>query len=333
MDLAERFESVLKHQSFLLPGETVFVACSGGPDSVALFHLFLGIRDKWKLKLGLLHFNHGLRGADSDSDARFVKNLAVQHKVRFYGGRTSRLKKARPKRESLEEASRKARYEFLIRTARRYRIAKVGLAHTQNDQAETILMRILQGTGLRGLSGIRQQIREGRVTLIRPLLHFSKEYLLEFLKKNRIPFRQDKSNQSPQFLRNRIRLKLLPRLEREFNPRLIPALARIPVIVQEENQLLESLEQTAWKRIFNRRLRSTLYLNRKIFLKLPSALQFRMIQHALQTLDQKSGIHYEGWQRLREGLKQNQFRYSLPRDIDLLLTPFQLKVYKKFAIR
>ncbi len=331
MSFPKRFEQILENQKLILPGDKLFVACSGGPDSVALFYLLQNLQKKWNLKLGLLHVNHGLRGQASNQDEKFVRLLAKQFRVPGVSQEIKGRLKSKFKKESLEEAARRIRYDFLIRMAKRFRIFKIALAHTQDDQAETILMRILQGTGLEGLAGVRSELMIKGVTLVRPLLEFRKREILDFLNTRKIPFRNDRSNLSEKFVRNRIRHKLLPWLEKEFNPRLVPALARLPTIVKEENILLSQLEETAWKRVFNRRLRKRIYLHRKKFLNLPPSLQFRILRRALKKLDHDSGLNFDAWQKLKPCLERSQYRYSLPKDIDLSLTPSKLVIYKKFA--
>lgn len=331
MNFPERFERILQEQKLILPGEKIWIACSGGPDSVALFHLLCSLRRKWRLRLGLIHFNHGLRGNEAGQDVRFVRSLAKKNRLPFCTARGKIQSLARKDRLSLEEAARKARYDFFVETARRYRIPKMALAHTQNDQAETVLMRILQGTGLRGLLGIRSKIKMGSVIFIRPLLEFSKEEIRNFLEAKQIPYREDSSNRSLQFLRNRIRRRLLPRLAREFNPRIVQTLARIPAIVREEHELFQELETKAWKRIFKTADSRKVELKRRYFLKCLPPLQFRILERALRKLDFQSGLGFDAWKRLRPELTRAKFRVSLPRDIDLELTPSKISIYKKFT--
>ena len=331
MSFLKRFEQILQNQKLIVPGDKIFVACSGGPDSVALFYLLQNLQAKWNLKLGILHFNHKLRGAESNRDQKYVEALAQKFHVRVIKGKPNRLLKSKSPKESLEEAARRMRYGFFVQAAKRHRISKVALAHTQDDQAETILMRILQGTGLRGLGGIRSQLEMKGIRMVRPLLEFRKREILEFLRIRKISFRNDRSNLSEKFLRNRIRHKLLPWLEKEFNPRLVPALARLPAIIEDENQLSGELEGAAWKQVFNRRLGKRIYLNRKKFLNLLPALQFRILDRALKELDEQSGMSFGAWQRLKPYLAEARCRQSFPKDIDFALTPSRLVVYKKFA--
>lgn len=330
MSLLERFENSLLSNRLIRPGDQVYVACSGGPDSVALFYLLNALAQKWKLRIGLLHVNHGWRGRASVQDEKFVRRLSRKFKIPFKSKRTSKGKIKNGL--SPEERARKARYAFFSGVAQSGRGLKIATAHTREDQAETVLMRVIQGTGLRGLSGIRSKRTLGKGMLVRPLLDFSKKELLRFLKENRIPYCHDATNFSTCFLRNRIRHKLLPVLEREFNPRVIQAIARIPQIVEEENQLLNEVQTAAWKRVVRSKRRNAVYLSRKIFLNLPPALQFRTLDRALRILDEKSGASFDAWQRLRPCLHQKRCRISFPCDIDFEMTPKFMRVYKKCCL-
>lgn len=329
MNLQQFFSDTLRRHGFFKPGDPVFVACSGGPDSVALFYLLYGLKDSFKIRLGLLHFHHQLRGREADRDQLFVQKLARRFRVPFYGGTAPVLQQSKKNRESVEEAARKARYDFFSKIGKKFRHAKIALAHTLDDQAETVLMRILQGTGSRGLLGIRRSMRYGHAELIRPLLDFSKQDLLKFLKQHKITFCRDRSNQSMKFLRNKIRKKLLPGLAREFNPRIVQALARIPFILQEENDLLEALEQKAYKTLFRQTGSGRARLARKPFLRLSGALQFRVLHRALQQLDVRSGLDFEAWNFIKPSLKRKHFTHSLPKNIDFKLTPAAIVLYKK----
>lgn len=333
MTLSEHFERKLRDQNLIVRGDKVFVACSGGPDSVALFHLLYGLRETWNLKLGLLHFHHGLRGREADRDERFVQALARRYGVPVHCARKKVLRAARKDKESIEEAARKARYDFFVRVARRRHIAKVASAHTLNDQAETVLMRLLQGTGLRGLSGIQRRMEVGGVTFVRPLLQHSKREILNYLRKKKIPFCRDRSNQSVRFLRNRIRRKLLPWLVKEFNPRTVEAIARLPVIVEEANSLLAEMEEAAYQKAVRRKTKNKVFFDRNVFLKSAPVLQFGVLHRALRRLDPRSGMDFETWQRIKTQLGQKRVRYSLPRDIDLFLSPSEMIICKKFAQR
>jgi tRNA(Ile)-lysidine synthase len=328
-DLLPRFEEHLLKKRFFKPRQRILVACSGGPDSVALFHLLHELSAEKKWKLGLAHFNHQLRLGAAKTDERFVKVLARKFKVPFYGGAGNVRREARETKTSIEECARQMRYDFFLRTARAKKFPVIVLAHTRDDQAETVLMRVLQGTGLRGLQGIREKFRTGRVTLIRPCLDLVKKELLRYLAEHRLPFRSDRSNDSSRFIRNRIRLELIPRLQRDFNPRVVEALSRIPAIAAGESGLVAELEEKAWKKTFKKGSGKRIELRRSVFLKFHPALQFRIVEKALKKLDRQSGLSFEAWERLRQGLARSRYRCSLPKDIDFALTPQKAILYKK----
>jgi tRNA(Ile)-lysidine synthase len=230
---------------------------------------------------------------------------------------------------SVEEAAREVRYGYFLKTAGRKKIRKIALGHTRNDQAETVLMRVLQGTGLRGLCGIRPELRLGKVRFVRPLLDFSKEELRGYLKSRRIPFRTDSSNRSVRLLRNRLRMEIIPRLEKTVNPRVVDALARLPGIAAEESGIIEALEKEAWSKSFKAIKRGRLWLRREAFRRIPPPLRFRLLDRALKKLDARSGLAFEAWRRLCPHLEKKSFRISLPRDIDLELTSLAIVLYKK----
>ncbi len=150
---------------------------------MALFHLVrLAFPD---LKMAVAHFNHGIRAQTAKRDELFVKKLAAQCKIQFFSGRAKLAKKSSRKKLSLEEAARSKRYDFLKSVYKKWKGSAVLFAHHLDDQAETVLMRVCQGTGMRGLLGIREQMVMDRMKVIRPLLAFSKTELLDFLKQNR----------------------------------------------------------------------------------------------------------------------------------------------------
>lgn len=323
------FEKHLQEKSFFRHGERILVACSGGPDSVALFHLLRTLSVKYGWKLGLIHFNHKLRPGAAQRDENFVRMVARKARIPFFRGEGDVRREVRRTKTSIEECARALRYDFFLKISHAKKFQKIVLGHTRDDQAETVLMRILQGTGLRGLLGIREKMKLGRVTLVRPLLVFPKKELLRYLKEQGFPFRSDKTNDSHQFLRNRIRLKLIPGLQRDFNPRVVEALSRIPMIMADESALISELEEEAWKKTFRRKTRFKKELRRSIFLKLSPSLQFRVVERALKSLDRKSGLSFEAWERLRQGFARHYFRCSLPKDIDFSLTPKRITIYKK----
>lgn len=227
---------MLRHR-MLCPQQTVLVAVSGGPDSVALLHVLEGLRHRWKLKLVVCHLNHQLRGKDSAADAAFVRSLGARLGLSVYGKTCNVRALASRRGLGLEEAGREARYRFLRAAQKKYRADRIALGHSRDDQVETILHHLLRGSGLRGLEGmtpIRDEV------FIRPLLDVNRADILDFLSAGGHNYRMDSSNQDRRFLRNRIRLDLLPLLERDYNPQVREALLKLSKLAQVDNALLDA---------------------------------------------------------------------------------------------
>ncbi len=227
--LLEHVAQVLKRQR--LTGQPGVIAISGGPDSVALAHLCAHLwRDHRIGPVTLAHLNHQLRGADSDADEVFVRQMPAAWNMPDLGCRTQRLDVAQLARErgaNLENSGREARYRWLIEVARQTGAAWVATGHTADDQAETVLHHFLRGSGLQGLAGMAEcRPLVAEIFLVRPLLAVRRRELLAYLEENRLTYRQDASNLDLEFTRNRLRHELLPLLERDYNPGLSEVLGR-----------------------------------------------------------------------------------------------------------
>jgi tRNA(Ile)-lysidine synthase len=218
---------------------TVLVAVSGGADSVALTRALHALRTPGEGRLVLAHFNHRLRGAESDADQQFVERLAEQLGLPSVVASAQGDLSAGGSGEGVEGAARQARYEFLTAAASQAGARYVATAHTADDQAETVLFNILRGTGLAGLAGIPRSRRLSEAaTLVRPLLAVSRTGVLAYLQFLGQPFRDDSTNELTQYSRNRLRHELLPQLEREYNPRVREALLRLAQIAGEADDFL-----------------------------------------------------------------------------------------------
>lgn len=214
------------------PGDGVVVAVSGGADSVVLLHCLLRVRATWSLSLHVAHFDHGLRET-SRQDARFVEELAASWGLSATTGSWG----AGARRDrSLQAEARRARYRFLEEVASQVGATRIALGHHRDDQAETVLLHLLRGSGLRGLRGMLA-LREGR--LIRPLLEVGREDIEAYVKAHQLSFLDDPSNRDLRYLRNRIRWQLLPLLQREYNPSIARTLARMAALVAEDEGYLE----------------------------------------------------------------------------------------------
>ena len=226
----------LLQQDHLRPGERLGVAVSGGADSVALLLLLLELREKIGFVPSVVHFNHKLRGKASDADEKFVANLAKKHHLEFFSAHENIAAKAKREKINLEDAARRARYSFFDRLVQQGHIHRVTVAHTADDQAETVIAHILRGTGLAGLAGIHPEAG----AVIRPLLATRRALLRTYLRAKRQTWREDATNRDTARNRARIRLKLMPLLEKQFQSAVVEHLCQLAEFAREDEAYLES---------------------------------------------------------------------------------------------
>jgi tRNA(Ile)-lysidine synthase len=266
--LKNKVQEALARYGLLSRGQKVLVGVSGGPDSVALLHLLNGMRKELAISLHAAHFDHGLRPGSS-RDRKFVEEFCRKLNIPLTCGSAPAGSLCRG--GSLEEAARKARLEFFARAAKRFKASCVALGHNLDDQAETVLMRIIRGTGLYGLSAISPKRKIGAITLIRPLLGVTRREILAYLRKKRLSFRTDPTNLGDEYLRNKLRNSLLPLLEIKYNPKIKKSLA---ALAQTSSLDYEFLEQAAEARL--RRMGGSIKLTR--FAALHPAMQKMLIR-------------------------------------------------------
>jgi tRNA(Ile)-lysidine synthase len=226
----------VKRQGLFHPGQRVGVAVSGGPDSVLLLHFMRDLALEWGITLAVVHFNHHLRGAESDADEGFVRDLADSIGIAYICGEADVARVAREKKRNLEATGRALRYRFFFSLVDQGRLDKVVTAHTANDQAETVLLRLLRGAGTRGLSGIYPAL-EGKVA--RPFLDLTRAEIMREIEARKLDYRIDSTNLDSRLRRNKIRRELLPLLEKEFNPAIIPLLKNHADRARDEEAFLE----------------------------------------------------------------------------------------------
>lgn len=231
-----RVERTVRRQQLFRPGDTLVVAFSGGADSTALLDL-LSRLSGYRLHLIAAHLNHCLRGGESDADEQFCRAEAARHGIPFEVRRCNVARLAGENRLNLEDAGRRARIAFLDEVSRKYGATAVALAHHADDQAETVLMRLLRGSGMTGLSGMAYRNDRGYV---RPLLDITRAEIEQYLSASGIGWREDASNSDPDYLRNRIRHQLLPLLE-TYNPSIRSTLASTATLLGDEDTLLEEV--------------------------------------------------------------------------------------------
>lgn len=245
--MLEQVRHAIRRYGMVTSGDKVIVAVSGGPDSAALLHVLWRLAPELGIALHVFHMDHGLRGSSSAEDAGYVRGLAQTLElpctvVALPPG----MLKGQP--GSLQANARRARYAALTELAAEIGATRVAFGHNRDDQAETVLMRFLRGAGARGLAGIPPVRREGGLTHIRPMLDISRDEIERYCSERELFPREDQSNKTLVYLRNRIRLELLPQLASAYNPAIHETLSQMAEVMREEDEFLDTLAVEAYAR-------------------------------------------------------------------------------------
>lgn len=286
-DVCGKIGKVILQKELISENELVLVAVSGGADSLALLHVLYRLREDKRLPFALYigHLNHGLRGSGARADAAFVRKEAQRLGVPCSVGAADARAFSRKHRLSLEDGARRLRYYYLLQLARRIGATRVAVGHHRDDQVETLLMNIIRGTGLDGLAGMKpKRILDQGITLIRPLLEVKREEIELFCRQMNITPQHDETNLETGFLRNRIRLQLLPRLEKEFNPGVRSALQRLARLMAVDRDFLEKESLKALQRLLVEESEHYLVLDGRALGREHEALQGRVLRQGVQRL-------------------------------------------------
>lgn len=227
--------TISRHQ-MIREGDRILVGFSGGPDSTALARILMELAPDLGFSIGLAHLNHGLRGEDADRDEAFARAFAADHNLELNAVRVDIKALAAKEKQSIEDAGRKARYAFYQQVLTEKGYTRIATGHHRDDHTEQVLMNLVRGTGPTGLKGI-SPVREDGV--IRPLIRRTKSDILAYLTALDQPFVTDASNEDPAFLRNRVRHRLMPFMEKEFNPELRAGLDRLSRIISQEDAFMD----------------------------------------------------------------------------------------------
>ena len=280
-ELLTEVDAAIRRYKMLEHGQTIVVGVSGGPDSVALLYCLVRLCATWPVNLVVAHLNHKLRGKTAAKEAAFVEALASSLNIRCEIGSEDVRSYSNRHGLSIQEGAREVRYIFYDKVAVKYGAQKIALGHQADDNAESVLMHLLRGTGPKGLTGI-PPVREGRI--IRPFIDISKEQILQFLKQHNLKYVQDSSNLDSKYLRNRIRHELLPVLVDSFNPKAVPALTRLASIMRQEEDFWDQQVREVLPRILLKRTTKQIVFSIPALNRLHRALLRRSIRHAVALL-------------------------------------------------
>lgn len=329
MPLFNKFKKIAARHNLIKRHDRLVIGLSGGADSVALTLLLNALRKEFALHLHIAHLNHGLRGDDSRKDAAFVAQLAQKLNLpaAFREINLTRLKQD----GSPEEIARKARLDFLFEVAKDCHAEKIALGHNLDDQAETVLMRLIRGSGLLGLSGILPKRRLGNFIIIRPLLEISREEIECFIRAKRIKARRDYTNCQEIYFRNLIRRRLIPRLS-QYNPNIKGVLASAAENFAIDYEYLSREGLRAFRRLRRGRAESKIKLPLAQFLRLHAAMRHMVLRFSYEAL--KGDMRRLSFQHIRELEDLASGRplgsiVDLPSRISVIKNPQALCVYMR----
>ncbi|URN95995.1 MAG: tRNA lysidine(34) synthetase TilS [Candidatus Pristimantibacillus lignocellulolyticus] len=298
MELVEEVWNVAKTEQLWEPGSTIVVAVSGGPDSMALLHILHSIASRDSLQLVVAHVNHGFRPEESAAEYQLVRQVAEQLALICEYTELDMPLYLEQNTINSQAASRQRRYAFLYEVCERHNAKYIALAHHGDDQAETVLMHILRGTGITGLSGMAIKRPEKNVELIRPLLRMRKDNLILYCQEEHISYLNDSSNEKRDYFRNEVRLDVIPYLQ-SFNPKLTQSLARLADVAGMEDDWMQQQANQMFVDHVKHQGQSII-INCKALLDAHVALQRRLIKLILSYLSQEAtSISFEGIERIR----------------------------------
>ncbi|HEY3297419.1 MAG TPA: tRNA lysidine(34) synthetase TilS, partial [Armatimonadota bacterium] len=268
-DLQQTMLATISRFSMVHPGDKVLVALSGGPDSVTLLHALWTAREELGITLLAAHLNHSIRGRESDKDAEYASEFAASLGVECTVEKIDVPEIRKSLRLSEEETARIVRYDFLERTAANTGCSRIAVAHNADDQVETVILNVLRGTGLDGLSGMPPV----RGQIIRPLIDVKRSQIEAYIEEHNLSPRTDLTNLEPKYTRNRVRLKLLPFLREEFNTNVDAAILRIAELARVDSTYLNIETESALARSATQRAEGTISIDAESIIHLPLAIR------------------------------------------------------------
>ncbi|MBP3502384.1 MAG: tRNA lysidine(34) synthetase TilS [Clostridia bacterium] len=258
--LEDEVLKTIQRYNMIQMDDLVVVAVSGGPDSMTLLNILLNLKNKLKCEIIVAHVNHMIR-AVADAETAYVKEFCDKHEIKCYIKKINVIKKAELEKISTEEAGRNARYDFFAEVLKNTNATKIAIAHNKNDNAETVLMNVIRGSGVSGLKGI-EPVRD---KIIRPLIEIDRKSIEQYCIEQNLNPKFDESNKENIYTRNKIRNLLIPYLEKEFNPSIIDSINRLSDLAAQENRYIEKIVNENFINIKENENSNSVELNLKKF--------------------------------------------------------------------
>lgn len=279
--LEDKVLNTIKEYNLIEPKDIVLVAVSGGPDSMCLLNVLYNLKDTLKIKkIAIAHVNHMLR-EEAEEETEYVKKFAENKNIEFFAKYVDIKKISENNKIGEEAAGREERYKFFEEIAEKIEANKIAIAHNLNDNAETILMHLIRGAGITGLSGIKPY-REKKY--IRPIIKCSREEIEEYCNDQNLDPRYDKTNENNLYTRNRIRNELIPFIKDKFNPNIVDTLNRLSSLVTEEDNYIEKVINEEYQNILKDRDENRIEIDVKKFNKLDKYIKSRMVLNIIKEL-------------------------------------------------
>ena len=283
MELQDKVLKTIQKYNLIQNGDSIVIGVSGGPDSMTLLNVLINLKQKLGIsKIFVATVNHMIR-EEAEEETKFVENFCESHGIEFYLKKVDVQEEAKSKKISTELAGRNARYDFFEEVLKKTGSNKIATAHNSNDNAETVLMNLLRGSGVSGLKGI-EKIRDGK--FIRPIIECKRSEIEQYCLENKLNPRYDKTNNENTYTRNKIRNMLIPYIEENFNPNIVDSLNRLSTIATKEDEYIHKIVENSFKDIVITAdiSKKEIILDLKKFNELDEVIKSRLILYTISEI-------------------------------------------------